>query len=198
MLLPTLQSGNTKRQSSEERVQQSNNTNKDNVQHKLNGENEQRQSTSQWVQEDQEAGKSQDCDSSSDGREDLDDDESKQRTNGDELALLLGLSLKVDNIGFSNDRALLSTAIDVWERIDLVGGGCNGGCDEVDLSADLGRGSGLLEETRGCRERSKSGVWGLLVTGVDSAVEGKLTDGSSVDLDGSVEVSEEADCIGAL
>ena len=98
-----LQSRQTQGQCCKQRVQQSNDTEEHNIQHQLNGHNQQRQSRGQRVQEDQQPSKSQDGNRSGDSSEDLDNDESKQGANGDELALLLGLRFNTGVLGIEID-----------------------------------------------------------------------------------------------
>jgi hypothetical protein len=155
-----LQARNTKSQGCEKRIQQRNDTNKHNVQHQLDSQDEQRQRRRQWVQEHQKTRKTQNRNGGSDGGEDLDDDQGKQGTNGNQLALLLGLGLDVLSIGLGDDSALLGRGADVRERVNLVGRGCDSRGDEGDLSADLSRRGSLLEEVGGGGQRGESGVYG--------------------------------------
>jgi hypothetical protein len=155
-----LQARHTQSQRRKKRVQQRNNTNKHNVQHQFYSQDEQRQCRRQRVQKHQKTCKTQDRNGSSNGGEDLNDDQGKQSTNGNQLALLLGLGLDVLDISVGDDGALLGRGADVRERVDLVGRGCDGGGDEGDLGADLGGGSGLLEDVGRGGERGESGVCG--------------------------------------
>jgi hypothetical protein len=155
-----LQSRQTQCQRCKQRVQQSNNTEKHNIQHQLDGHNQQRQSRGQGVQEDQQPSKSQDGNRSGNGGEDLDDDESKKCADGDELALLLGLRCNVGVLRVEIDVNVGRGCclVGFRKRFDVIGGRSYSSRDEVKLSTDLGGGSGLLDERGRCGERGKSSV----------------------------------------
>jgi hypothetical protein len=91
----SLQSGKAQCERCKQRVQQGNDTEKHNIQDQLDSHDQQRQSGRQRVQEDQQPSKSQNGNSGGNSSEDLDDDESKQCADSDELTLLLGLRRNV-------------------------------------------------------------------------------------------------------
>jgi hypothetical protein len=144
ILTINLQPTQCQRQTSQNRVQKRHNTRKHNVQHHLNRDNQGGQATREGCGEDDQNTDAENKDGGANSREDFDDDEAKERGDGDgaDLALLV--------VGRGGDEVCRSGAslerrcVLVWECGDLGGCGSDGRGDQVDLSADLGGCGGLV------------------------------------------------------
>jgi hypothetical protein len=157
----SLQSGKAQCERCKQRVQQGNDTEKHNIQNQLDSHDQKGQSGRQRAQEDQQPSKSQNGNSGGNSGEDLDDDESKQCADSDELTLLLGLRLNVGvlRVKVDVDIGRRRCLVGFGKRFDVVGGRGYSGRDEVELSTDFGGSGGFLDERGRGGERGKSSIY---------------------------------------
>ena len=81
---------------------------------------------------------------SSDCSENLNDDQTQQCTNGNELTLLLRLGSHQIAVRDNIDGTLRIGGIHVRQSANLVGGGCDSSGDQVELCANFSCRRGLL------------------------------------------------------
>jgi hypothetical protein len=139
-----LQTGNAQSQRCKQCVQKRNNTNQNNIQHQLHREDQRRDGACHWVDENEQTRKPENRNRSSNCSEDLHNDQTQQCTNGNELTLLLRLGSHKVVARDSIDGTLCLGGIYVRQSANLVGGGCDGSGDQVELCTNFGCCRGLL------------------------------------------------------